>query len=75
MSSTNIADSANNQTDEEKDPLEVMLDKTGCKEVHYSLQVLLDHLCLYNVLFHHSIARNACTNIEIGENVKTLLQN
>lgn len=25
--------------DEEKDPLEEMLDRTGCKEVHYSLQV------------------------------------
>ncbi len=25
--------------DEEEDPLETMLNKTGCKQIHYSLQV------------------------------------
>lgn len=27
------------EVEEEKDPLEEMLDRTGCKQIHYSLQV------------------------------------
>ncbi|CAG2167715.1 unnamed protein product [Oppiella nova] len=30
--------------DEEEDPLETMLNRTGCKELHYSLQVCI-HEC------------------------------
>lgn len=40
MSSKNSDNSGHNGPIEtDTDPIEVMLDRTGCKEVHYALQV------------------------------------
>lgn len=61
--------------EEEKDQLEEMLDRTGCKEIHFSLQVrpILSTLyCLQNV--HPFISlfprRSACMSTATGESAK-----
>ncbi len=39
--------------DEIEDPLEIMLNKTGCKELHFQLQVITSFLLFYNYFYSY----------------------
>lgn len=65
---------------EEDDPVDAMLKKTGCIELHYKVQVTIDVnqiLNLYKHYFAYSIMkfrRSALLKHKIGESVKNKLK-
>lgn len=55
------------------DPVEQMLKKTGCMELHFKVQVRYVGKCVYN--YSNICFRNVLLKVKIGENVKTKLVN
>lgn len=54
------------------DPVEVMLKKTGCIELHYKVQVKFKFSMRKKVLKKKSNFRSALLRLETGVNVKRL---
>lgn len=60
------------------DPVELMLEKTGCINLHYKVQVGGVALCKISKSVYitpYNISRNVLQNDKIGESVRTLYEN
>lgn len=62
--------------DNEEDPLIVMLNKTGCIDLHYKVQVRKVDNSIRSIFNrNYEILRSASPKLKIGESVKILLWN